>query len=120
MGLGGISKMGIVDVAKKVLKFTVGAVLSAERDAGAGNGASKRAMAVSEVSDSVDSLGIIEDIKAVTDNLSDLVDAVVQVLNALGMLDDKPGLEVNFPELISGAQAVFVVVSRISDELADE
>jgi hypothetical protein len=107
----------LIPIAKIALRAVVGEVLSVEKIFGAGKGAEKKDEAVKGVSDTLESQGFSK-IADALDEVAALIEAVVEVLNALGMLDDEPGLDVDYNRLIPAAKSVFSAVADLADALA--
>ncbi len=89
---------------KKFLKLVFGVVLPGVFEAEANNGSGKGEEKLKEVLDKVTkvpfSLPEDLDIEEVAGDVKELVNAVVDVLNALGVLDDEPGIDVDLADLI--------------------
>jgi hypothetical protein len=52
-------------------------------------------------------------------DIEQLVDAVVEFLNSLGLLDDKPGVEVDYGRLVPAAINLFTMLASIAGAIVE-
>jgi hypothetical protein len=108
----------LITIAKVILRAVVGEVFGAEKALGAGSGNEKLDIAVSGVSELLGGKFGLEKVANAIDEIVDLVNAVVEAFNALGMLDDEPGLDVDYNRLIPAVKSVFSALAALADALS--
>ena len=108
----------LIPIAKVALRAVLGGVLNAESLFGAGKGDEKKESAVEAASALLSGNFDLEQVAGAVDEVVALVRSVVEVLNALGLLDDKPGLDVDYNRLIPALQEVFTDVADLADALS--
>jgi hypothetical protein len=108
----------LIPIAKVALRAVLGEVLGAEKLFGAGKGVEKNEKAVKGVSDVLSGKFDLDKVAGAIDEVVALVNAVVEALNALGLLDDEPGLDVDYNRLIPAVKAVFSAIADLADALS--
>jgi hypothetical protein len=104
-------------LVKVVLSAVVGSVFKAENLFGSGNGHVKAPYALTDVTNqllaapSIDSSRVPEAAEAI----KGLIDAIVGVLNAIGALDDQPGLKLDLDAILPAGKAAYNAVLGVVD-----
>ncbi len=109
----------LIPIAKIALKAVLGEVLGAEKKFGAGKGSEKLDAATTGVQDVLGGSFDLNKVIGAIDDIVSLVNAVVEVLSSLGLLDDKPGLSVDYARLIPAVKAVFSALAELADALSN-
>ena len=107
----------LIPVAKFVLRAVVGEVLGAEKLFGAGKGDEKLDAVAKSVSELIDSRFDLDKVGDIAEDIVTLVNAVVETLNALGLLDDEPGLDVDYAVLVPAVRNIFVSIATLADAI---
>ena len=102
-------------LAQPAIRFAVGLVFKevfkAEKLFGSGRGAEKLQTVVEAILKSFDADGV----EVEPDEIIKVVNAVVQLLNTIGMFDDEPGLK--FDSITAIIDEVIAIVEAIADLL---
>ena len=117
MGFAFLAQLG-----KVALSAVLGSVFKAETFLGSGAGETKKAYALTDVSNTLIANPLVPTAKVpeAAEAIKMLIDGVVGVLNAVGLFDDKPGLELNFTTLIPAAQAAYEAIKAVIAIFSDE
>lgn len=108
----------LLPVAKFVLRTVIGEVLSAEKLFGAGKGPEKLEEATGNIKELLSAKFSLENVLGAIDEVVELVESVVDLGNALGLLDDEPGLDVDYTALVAAFKRTFLAVSALADALS--
>lgn len=108
----------LIPIGKVVLRAVLGEVFDAEKIFGAGKGEEKLDAATKGVSELLSGKFDLDKVAGAVDDVVALVKAVVEALNALGLLDDEPGLDVDYNRLIPAIKAVFSSIAKLADALS--
>ncbi len=108
----------LIPVAKFALKAVIGEVLNSEKFFGAGKGEDKLDQTLTNVNAILGGKFDLTKVVLAADEVVDLVESVVAIGNALGVLDDKPGLDVDYDKLVPALKDLFTALAELSDALA--
>lgn len=108
----------LLPVAKFILRAVVGEVLNSESFFGHDKGTEKLDQTKTNLETILGSEFDLAKVILAVDEIVALVEAVVEVGNSLGILDDKPGLDVDYNRLIPALKDVFSGLADLSDALA--
>ena len=104
---------------KFLLRNIVGEVFKAE-SLGPGTGKEKNVLAVSNVTAALaQNATFLDKLPYLIPLVKPAVDAVVDLLNSIGLLDDEPGLDVDVTHLIASSGALLSIMKEIADVLSD-
>lgn len=105
--------------AKVLLRNIVGEVFKAE-SLGPGNGKEKNILAVSNVTATLaENATFLDKLPYLIPLIKPAVDAVVDLLNSIGLLDDEPGLDVDVTHLIASSGVLLSLMKEIADVMSD-
>jgi hypothetical protein len=107
----------LIPIAKIALRAILGEVLNSEKIFGAGRGDEKLEAASDGVGAELANAFGLEKVANALDEIRALIVAVVDVLNALGMLDEEPGLDVDYGKLIPALKVAFSAVADLVEAL---